>query len=315
MLARPMDILEQFPVRKSKAQKQAFRDAVQSYVSKIGYPCEVEQGQFGSRNLVIGDPETAHYLLTAHYDTPARLPFPNSCAPCSKIHRIWMAMPIVLSSYLLGLVSGLLSALITQNKMMTFWTVLGTIACAFCVGFLFTRMGPANQNNVNDNSSGVITLLEILRTLPENQRSKVCFVLFDLEEMGLIGSKSYRKAHKEATERQLVLNLDCVGDGDQILMIPTKKLRKNQKKLTSLYKACGYFGQKSILVCEKKSAVLMSDHMRFPYAVGIAAFHKHKRFGPYFTRIHTIEDTVLEESNINILRAALSSFICRDAAQ
>ena len=35
MLNRPLDILTQFPVRKSKAQKQAFRDAVQTYLERM----------------------------------------------------------------------------------------------------------------------------------------------------------------------------------------------------------------------------------------------------------------------------------------
>ena len=48
--------------------------------------------------------------------------------------------------------------------------------------------GQANKHNANDNTSGVVTLLEIAGTLPENQRDKVCFVLFDLEEAGMIGS-------------------------------------------------------------------------------------------------------------------------------
>ena len=81
MLTRPMDVLTAFPVRKSKQQKQEFRDAVQSYLSQFGYSPTVEKGSFGCRNMVIGDPETAQYLITAHYDTCARLPIPNLITP------------------------------------------------------------------------------------------------------------------------------------------------------------------------------------------------------------------------------------------
>lgn len=76
MLTRPMDILTAFPVRKSKQQKQEFRDAVQSYLAQFGYSASVEKGSLGCRNMVIGDPETAQYLITATM-TPARAcPFP-----------------------------------------------------------------------------------------------------------------------------------------------------------------------------------------------------------------------------------------------
>ena len=61
-----MDILSAFPVRKSKQQKQEFRDAAQSYLKQFGYSPTVEKGSFGCRNMVIGDPETAQYLSLIH---------------------------------------------------------------------------------------------------------------------------------------------------------------------------------------------------------------------------------------------------------
>ena len=35
----------------------------------------------------------------------------------------------------------------------------------------------------------------------------------------------------------------------------------------------------------------------------------------YLGRIHTNKDTILERTNVNLLRAALITLICRDAAQ
>ena len=144
--------------------------------------------------------------------------------------------------------------------------------------------------------------------------SSLSAVSRNLEEAGLIGSAAYRKAHKKASDSQLVLNLDCVGDGDHIRMFPTKKLKKDRKKLTSLYKACGYFGKKDVLVHEKGFSVYPSDQANFPYGVGICALRK-KGKTLYLSRIHTPKDTVLEETNVNILRAALITFITCGAAQ
>lgn len=310
MLTTPMDVLTAFPVRKSKSQKQTFRDAVQSYLEELGYESKVEKGSFGSQNIVIGDPEKAKYLVTAHYDTCARLPIPNLITPCNFwtfiAYQIVVAIVMLVPPVIPGVLVGWLTNSFYNGYMV--WYLL------FWVFFALMLFGPANKNNANDNTSGVITLLEIARTLPENQRGKVCFVLFDLEEAGLIGSASYRKAHKKATENQLVLNLDCVGDGDDIRMFPTKKLKKDRKKLTSLYKACGYFGKKNLLVHEKGFSVYPSDQANFPYGVGICALHSSK-VGLYLSRIHTPRDTVLEETNVNILRAAITTFISCDAAQ
>ena len=310
MLDRPTDILQAFPVRKSKAQKQEFRDAVQSYASLLGYPVTTEKGSFGCRNVVIGNPETAQYLITAHYDTCARLPIPNLITPCNFWMFIGYQLVLTLVMLLLPMIPGTLAGLLAGSYDIGYYVwFLGV-----WVMIALMLVGPANPHNANDNTSGVITLLEIARSLPESQREKVCFVLFDLEEAGLIGSASYRKAHRKASDNQLVLNLDCVGDGDDIRFFPTKKLKKDRKKLTSLYKACGYFGKKNVLVHEKGFSVYPSDQANFPWGVGICALRK-KGKTLYLSRIHTPKDTVLEETNVNILRAGLISLISCGAVQ
>lgn len=310
MLEKPMDVLTIFPVRKTNQQKQSFREAVQTYAEQLGYPSTVESGGFGSRNLIIGDPEQAGYLVTAHYDTCARLPIPNFLTPCNFC--LFLLWQIVLTLLILGvcILLGLVVGLITGNGSSGTW-------CGYLFVWVILALmliGPANPSNANDNTSGVVTLLEIAKSMPENQRKHVCFVMFDLEEAGLIGSASYRKAHKAQTDRQVVLNLDCVGDGDNLMLFPTKKLKQDRKRLTSLYRACGYFGKKSILLREKGFSFYPSDQANFPYGVGICALRKRKKL-LYLSRIHTKKDTILEYTNVNLLRAALITYICRDAAQ
>jgi len=178
---------------------------------------------------------------------------------------------------------------------------------------LLMMFGPANRSNVNDNTSGVIAVLEMLRSLPEVNRDKVCFVLFDLEEAGLIGSSSYRKAHKKVTENQIVLNMDCVGEGDEIVFFPTKKLIKDREKMLDLCRCVGRFGDKSITVKHKGFRYYPSDQRNFPYGVGIAAFRRSKWAGLYCDKIHTAKDTVLDERNVNLLRAALTTCITGEA--
>lgn len=308
MLTVPMDILNQFPVRKTGKQKAAFCTAVQAYAESLGYVCREEKGSFGSRNLVIGDPETADFLVTAHYDTCAVLPVPNLITPCNFFLFFLYQNFVAVGFFLLAILIGVGVGLLAGSAEVAGWAGYA----ALWVILVCIMVGPANRHNANDNTSGVVTVLEIARTLPENQREKVCFVLFDLEEAGLIGSASYRKTHRNQITRQLVLNLDCVGDGDHLMLFPTRKLRKDKDKLTSLYQACGYFGKKSLLLREKGFAIYPSDQMNFPYGVGICALRKGK-LGLYLSRIHTPKDTILEETNVNILRAALTSFICCSA--
>ena len=309
MIQTPMDVLHHFPIRKTKAQKEAFRNAVQKYAKSIGYECRVERRNLSCQNVLFGDPEKAAYLVTAHYDTCAQLPFSNFIMPCNAPAFILCQLG---KWFLIALIAVVVSVLI--GLFLGEWSIMPVAILSVMTMILLALIGPANKHNANDNTSGIVTLLEIMRTMPENQRDKVCFVLFDQEEAGLIGSSFYRSQHRKASDSQIVLNLDCVGDGDHIRMFPTKKLYKDRRKLTSLYKACGYFGKKNVLVHEKGFGIYPSDQMHFPYGVGICALKKSK-FGLYVGKIHTPKDTVLDETNINILRAALTSFICCDEAQ
>ena len=308
MLTNPMEVLRTYPVRKTKKQKQAFRDAVEAYAASVGYPSRVERGSFGCRNLILGDPESARYLVTAHYDTCARLPFPNFITPCNFLpflgYQLLVMVLLLFTAFTVGILAGIAASSVA----------IGCAVGYLCIWVLLGLMlaGPANPSNANDNTSGVVTLLEIARTLPENQRHKVCFVLFDLEEAGLLGSASYRKAHRKATDSQLVLNLDLPCCGDRIAFVPTKELKKDRKKLTDLYRACGYFGKKSLLVQEKKVNAFSSEQRCFPYAAGIHVLKKGK-LG--WRTVRSSAGEIPEPTNINILRAALTSFLCCDAGK
>lgn len=305
MLQKTMDIPKQYPVRKSKKQKHAFREAVTAYAQGLGYAVRTEKGTFHCQNLILGDPETANYLVTAHYDTCARMLLPNFIAPCNPV--VFLGYQVLLIGLLLAaaMAAGVVAVVLTKSA-----TIAQLVALwVYWVLLMSMLIGPANKHNANDNTSGVVTLLEIARSLPENQRSKVAFVLFDLEEAGLWGSASYRKAHKAETDRQIVLNLDCVGDGDELMLFPTKKLKKDPKKLNALRPACGRFGKKSIALRERGFSRYPSDQKNFPYGVGIAAFHRKKGIGLYCSRIHTNRDTTLEITNVNLLRAALITLI------
>lgn len=311
MINQPIDVLRSFPVRKSKKQKQAFRDAVQSYLKTIGYESTVEKGSLGVRNIVIGNPESAQYLITAHYDTPAGMFFPNLITPCNFWTFLGYQFLIIIPMLLPALILGILLYIFAVEREIIART------CGLCLYAMAIMMliGPANKNNANDNTSGVVSVLEIAKSLPEAYRSKVCFVLFDLEEAGLLGSSAYRNAHKKQSENQIVLNMDCVGDGNELVMFPTKKLKKDRAKMDLLRRICGKFGDKSIALCEKGFAYYPSDQNNFPYGVGIGAFRRNKHNILYYSRIHTRKDTVLEGTNVNILRAAIVSLITCSAAK
>lgn len=304
MITKPMDVLIQFPIRRSETQKEFFRREVSAFIQQAGYDVTIESGKKGVNNIVIGDPEKAKYLITAHYDTPSTNLFPNILLPANRLLFVLYQIGIILAYFLVAAIPGSLAFALTQDKTATFaaWYV------TYMTLAILPRFGPANKHNVNDNTSGVITLLEILVSMPQSFRDRVCFILFDQEEKGLVGSAAYAKQHQDAVKEQIVLNLDCVGDGDVLLMTPTKTALKNEILMERMRTICRCVGKKEILLLEK-AAWDSSDHKSFPLGVGFKALHYKKGIGLYCGRIHTNRDTVLDQTNINILRAAIVSLI------
>ena len=302
----PMDVLSQHPVRKSKKQKRAFLEDVCQYAQQLGYKTAVERGRFGCNNIVIGDPSSAEYLITAHYDTCARMLIPNLITPCNFLTFLLYQLLAVLVVFAPAIVIDVVLLLILEDADLAF--SVGYLVMWLCL--LLMLFGPANKQNANDNTSGVVAVLEIAKSFPQIQRSKVCFVLFDLEEAGLVGSASYQRTHKKETANQIVLNLDCVGDGSELLFLPGKTLRKDMCFMDALRKTAGEYGTRSIRIHEQGFCIYPSDQNSFPLGLGIAAMHKTKHNLLYLSRIHTAKDTILDITNINILRACLISLIC-----
>lgn len=295
---KPMDVLRDFPVRKSKKQKAQFREAVRSYTAGLGYEMQVEKGSFGSQNVILGSPERAEYLITAHYDTCAHLPIPNLITPCNPLLFVLYQLFLVLLLCIPVFMASFVVTLLTQNA--SFGVLAGYLALFLELWLMLC--GPANKHNANDNTSGVITVLETAASLPPEQRERVCFVLFDLEEAGLIGSASYRKKHRKAVKGQLMLNLDCVGEGNEILLFPSKALKKDAAALKRLKQFCPPEGEKTVTVRGRGFAVYPSDQRGFRRGVGIAALRRSKWAGLYLGRIHTNRDTILDETNVKLLR-------------
>lgn len=303
MIQKPMDVLAQFPIRKNKKQKAAFRDAVQSYVKSLGYECAIEKGG-SAHNVVIGNPETAKFLITAHYDTPANMIIPNLITPTN--FWAFMAYQMVVTVLLLGIALIPGQVLISVGMDVQLASFAWLISLYAILGLML--FGPANKNNANDNTSGVVTVLATAANLPEALRDRVCFVLFDLEEAGLVGSGQFYKKHKKTAKEQIVLNCDCCGDGSEIIFFPAKKLKKDEKKMDALRALAVSEGEMTLDIREKGFSYYPSDQKHFPYGVGIAAFQS-SWAGPYCGKIHTNKDTVLDEKNVIFLRDKLIAFV------
>ena len=295
-------IMEDFQIRKSRKQKEAFRNWLCEELEKAGYTPRTEKS-FAAQNVVVGDPENAKVIFSAHYDTCAVLPIPNFITPRNIIFYVCYQLLLIIPLFLvLSVVEGILLAVAEALQSLALLVLMPITSIALCAFFVWWIIdGPANRHTANDNTSGVITLLETALSLRSEDRKQVCFVFFDNEEKGMFGSAAFTKAHKKAKKETLNINFDCVSDGDSIQFFPGNRLRKDEKTLERIETA--FQGN-----MEKQTEVVRgfgfypSDNASFKKGVGVCALKHKKIIGYYMDRIHTNRDTVLEEENIELLR-------------
>lgn len=295
-------ILEEYQVRKTKKQKLEFIELLRGYFPNL----TVEKGGIGgNRNIVIGDVNSAKAVLTAHYDTCAVMPVPNFIMPksvlISILYGLVLAVPIIALTFLITF----LTAFVTENA--EAGATVGLIA--YFVFFALLFVGPSNKHTVNDNTSGVITLIELLSTMPEEEQKNLAFVFFDNEEVGLLGSAFFASKHRNVMKEKLLINFDCVSDGDHIMLIANKKAEQKYKEtLSTAFKGASDKSGKTVLVEGTRGIYYPSDQANFRCNIGVAAFKKGK-LGLYLDRIHTPKDTVMDERNIDLIVKGITAFL------
>ena len=250
------EVNARFPVRKSKVQK----------AQEMGYAARMEENKAicTNRNIVVGDVDKAKVLVTAHYDTPATVGLPNVMLPMNRpMFYLVQALIALVMVVFIFVPTGIVKKL-TGSIFCTEATLIGL----YCLMMYLLLAGVPNPHNVNDNTSGVCGGLALMESFAAEKPEEIAFVLFDNEEKGLLGASGLAKAHKQAAKETLVLNMDCIGVGEAMLMLVPKAAREK------------YFS---------------SDQKHFKLGVGICACRKKKHVGWYCSKIHTKHDTTYDE--------------------
>lgn len=304
---------EKYPVRRTEDEKAAFRGYLIDYVAGRGGNIAIEKTKDGkNQNVVIGNPLTADVIFTAHYDTPKRALFPNLMLPRNKaLFYLYQFLPItilLLGSGLLGCLAFVLSGLVLSEPSRQAAGLTFILAYYFLFYFMYFAVN--NKNNYNDNTSGVATLLEIFDRSTRENLQRTAFIFFDNEEKGLKGSKWYAKEHKDELKERLVLNFDCVGNGEHILFIakqgaetlPTYQALQE----TFLSKADETY---TLAFHSMKGSVANSDYKSFDCGVGCMACKKSKKGILYAPYIHTAKDVVAKDENTTFLADTIAKWL------
>ena len=307
-------IAQQHPARAGKKTKRPFQKDVVAYFERLGYDAKVSRDRavVMNENIVAGDVSRAKYIFTAHYDTPPRMLLPaNIIFPQKPFLTFFLQTVIMLAMF--AAVGLLWSAIARMLGVSPFWRMeLGWILCSVVFMLLFFSF--PNKVNANDNTSGVCGVMEAAARMPGALREQVAFILFDHEEMGLLGSAAFFLKHTEDVKRKVLVNLDCIGVGEDIWFIADKKFSKKPGVLEQL-KACIVPADgKRVEVRGGKGYFFPSDQLNFNNTVVVAAL---KRKGNlfYLDQVHTSRDTVLDERNVDVIVEALVNIAGSGIAQ
>lgn len=309
-------LVAKFPIRKSDRQKAAFREWFTDWAQEQGYAAEATKpkGIFRSSNLVVGDPETAEVTFTAHYDTPAVMPVPNFITPRNVLvyilYQLLLVPILMLPGALAGALTGHVLRVVTDNAFLAseIGAIVGFVSVYMVLGLMM--FGPANKNNVNDNTSGVAAVMELMQRLPEEQRAKTAFILFDNEEKGMLGASAYASSHKSVKKEKLIINMDCVGDGENVMFFANKRTRKLEA-FPKLEEAMQAVSGRNYMMNKLENCVYPSDQSQFKHGIAVCACNKMPVIGYYCDKIHTKKDTVCEQVNLDFLAEGLAGFVAR----
>ena len=309
-----MSILEQinerFPIRRSGSEKKAFRQWALEKMNELGYHARVEENDNGRhQNVVAGDPDKAQIIFTAHYDTPACIGIPNLMIPRNWPVYLLYQMLIVGGMLAIALAAGLGLGVLLQNQKAMLLGYFGV----YMVLLLLMLYGPANKHNVNDNTSGVAAILELMERIPPENRSEIAFILFDNEEKGCRGSKAFARDHLKVQHTSLIVNLDCVGVGDHfILSVP--KLAKGMEQYQLLERTLAGREGKTVHFFSAATTRGNSDFRSFKCGVGVSAYEQKAGVGFITGKIHTKRDTRADQENIDFIANGLAECVSGLAA-
>lgn len=293
------------PVRKTAGQKSEARRWLLGELKRSGWKAREETyGKFnGSVNLVAGDPDKAEVFICTHYDTGSRMIFPNFVSPTNvAAHVLYhLAVAVALFAVVFGLSFAVCFPLNKPQWMLPLFMALA-VAALWLMAF-----GPANRANANSSDSGVAALLALAREADYNKR--VCLVLFDNNERNLLGASAFKKKHINAAASRLFIDLDCVGDGENLLLLPSKHSRWDGPLLDALAEAFPEGEEARPVLRTKGLHYYPSDNRRFKFHVAVCACRYLSGLGYYIPHLRTKKDTVLRRENITYAARSLARFL------
>lgn len=280
-----LDIKKRF----KRSDKEMFLEIIGQKLKEFGLDFELKQ--FGkvikSINLETKN-DNPDYVFIAHYDTGTILPF-----WFNWLMRIFGINRQLIIMFSIGISVTLLSGLFSR-----YVPFIDSIV-AITLGLSMLSIFIPNKKNLDDNTSGVITLLQIASKLKGNSELNAKLIFVDNEEIGLIGSSAhykYLKKNNKIGNHCKVFSIDCIGGSGDIPLI----IRNGESTYLDLLKEdlMNEFG-----TCETiKMEMPASDNYSFKAlgALNLSFVSKSTLKGGYYIKnIHSSKDDQINMDRIS----------------
>lgn len=287
-------IQTKYPLRRKAQEKEKMRIYLMGQSRALGYDAQLVNRR-RAVNVVVGDVEKAKVVLTASYDTSLREILPQFIAPTRPAtYLLYQAMTPVLMLLFSLIVSFALTFTINRPTMTL------PLFIALLVGMLlYLRFGPSETRTANDNTSGVAALLSVMESLTPRHRGAAAFVFLDTS-----GGKELKKTYPSLAEK-VVINVDCVGCGDEILLLPNKYARWNGDLLDMLTECFENTENKTCFLKTNGLVYYPSENRAFRYNLAVCACKKVAGFGRFVKQL----SGEIDEENIDVVRKGLVKLI------
>lgn len=308
-------ILREFPVRRTPQEKERFRLFLMGALRELGYDPKLQTREASLRrggqvtNVVVGDLETAKLILVAHYDTGVRTLLPPLIMPTRPLTGfLYLALTPVcalLGNLLISFGIPFLITYATDYRVDLSGLVTPLFFLLLLAALLYLRFGPSETHNVDDNASGVVTLLETAAALTPRYRAEAAFVFLDGGFAGMSGAKSFRARYPSAKERP-VIDVNCVARGDELLILPNRTSRWNGELLDAILDSFDGKGNKTVFLKTDSLVYYPSDNRVFRQSVSICGCVDLRGFGRI---IMPRNAESIDEANVGILSSGLCKLI------
>lgn len=296
-------ILREYGVRRSPKEKERFRLYLMGTLRAMGYDPALQTRETplqtgGSvTNVVAGDPETAKLIFAAHYDTGLKTLLPPLIMPTRPLTALlYLALtPVLVIAGCLVASFALTFALNAPHATLPLFLIL-LVAALF-----YLRFGPSETQNADDNTSGVAALLETAAALTPRYRGEAAFVFLDGGFGGLGGAKAFRARYPSAKEK-LVINVNCVAAGDELLLLPSRGARWNGEALDALLEGFDVGAEKPVFLKTDGLTYYPSDNRAFRNSVAVCGCKMLRGFGRI---IVPLKNKSIDSKNLDIIKKSL----------